>query len=195
MSDCCNAIRAYNDIHESQLDEGQDCCVRTDLGIVCEGGKVTEINWGSKVQSGSLPDEIGNLENLKVLDLGKNHLSGYIPSSYYKLDKLETLSLKENALSGQLESFDGLSSLRSLDISNNFFSDKLQEDSFINLNELKFINVGNNPGLTGLFPKPGPKVSLINTVGTDLTLCDAAAKVAVPAYFMDPTKVCPGMKK
>ncbi|KAF8040829.1 hypothetical protein BT93_B2911 [Corymbia citriodora subsp. variegata] len=52
--------------------------------------------------SGSIPDELGNLTQLTFLALNTNNLSGNIPASLGKLSKLSWLDVSENQLTGSL---------------------------------------------------------------------------------------------
>ena len=52
--------------------------------------------------TGPILEELGNLSNLKFLDLSFNELSGSIPNSLYTLDSLQTLNLSHNFLSGEI---------------------------------------------------------------------------------------------
>ncbi|CDO96826.1 unnamed protein product [Coffea canephora] len=51
---------------------------------------------------GSIPDGIGNLSSLIVLNLGGNHLSGPVPSTMEYLQNLQALFLSDNQLSGSI---------------------------------------------------------------------------------------------
>ena len=55
------------------------------------------MDWGL---SGSIPSELGNLDNLDTLSLYDNQLSESIPSELGNLDNLEYLYLGGNQLSG-----------------------------------------------------------------------------------------------
>ena len=57
---------------------------------------------GSNNLSGTIPAEIGNLTNLKVLRLQDNNLSGPIPAEIGNLTNLEQLQLQDNSLSGTI---------------------------------------------------------------------------------------------
>ncbi|XP_034696200.1 receptor-like protein EIX1 isoform X2 [Vitis riparia] len=86
---------------------------------------------------GSIPYTINNCSSLIVLDLGNNNLSGMIPKSLGQLQWLESLHLNDNKLSGELpSSFQNLSRLELLDLSYNQLSGKVPSwigTAFINL--------------------------------------------------------------
>ena len=54
--------------------------------------------------TGSIPPEIGNLTNLEILNLDNNQLTGSIPSEIGNLTKLEYLFLNDNQLIGNIPS-------------------------------------------------------------------------------------------
>lgn len=68
--------------------------------------------------SGSIPNGIGNLLDLQILNLLDDQLSGYIPPDIGKLEKLVELGLS-NSLSGNIPSSGNLSQLNKLDLDGN----------------------------------------------------------------------------
>ncbi|GMN22130.1 hypothetical protein TIFTF001_048967 [Ficus carica] len=91
--------------------------------------------------SGKLPDSIGNLKSLIVLNLGQCDLSGPIPSSISNLSQLERLDLSLNSFEGPLSSNLGnLKKLTVLYLSGN----KIQGDlphSLRNLTQLEELDL------------------------------------------------------
>ncbi|XP_049388718.1 receptor-like protein 7 [Solanum stenotomum] len=72
--------------------------------------------------SGSIPDSIGNLTQITVLILSINHFTGHIPSTISKLKHLRILYLSDNSFSGEIpDVFSNLQELRYLDLSYNSF--------------------------------------------------------------------------
>nr|XP_010921615.1 probable LRR receptor-like serine/threonine-protein kinase At1g53430 isoform X1 [Elaeis guineensis] len=75
--------------------------------------------------SGELPDFIGEMANLKTLDLSFNNLTGPIPSSYDGLmNSINYMYLTDNMLNGSIPNWI-LSSQQNLDISYNSFTGSL----------------------------------------------------------------------
>ncbi|XP_024187612.1 receptor-like protein 7 isoform X3 [Rosa chinensis] len=87
----------------------------------------TLIDYSSNKFNGSIPEEIGELKSLYVLNLSGNAFTGKIPSSFGKMRQLESLDLSKNHLSGQIP------------------------PEFANLNFLSHLNVSYNQ-LTGRIP-------------------------------------------
>ncbi len=69
----------------------------------------------------ALPSQIGNLKNLKVLDLSNNKFTG-VPSEVGQLKKLEILKLSNNLLTGLPNEIGNLPNLKLLDVSGNNYS-------------------------------------------------------------------------
>ncbi|XP_055960502.1 receptor-like protein 6 [Mercurialis annua] len=60
------------------------------------------IDFSNNKFQGEIPDMIGNLKGLQLLNLSRNILQGPIPSSLANLKALECLDLSQNQLSGQI---------------------------------------------------------------------------------------------
>ncbi|KAJ9176788.1 hypothetical protein P3X46_012066 [Hevea brasiliensis] len=65
---------------------------------------LTAIDFSYNKFEGEIPDIIGNLQKLYLLNLSNNFLNGHIPSSLANLKALECLDLSRNMLSGKLPS-------------------------------------------------------------------------------------------
>ncbi|KAF2284792.1 hypothetical protein GH714_030491 [Hevea brasiliensis] len=63
---------------------------------------LTAIDFSNNKFEGEIPDIIGNLQQLYLLNLSNNLLNGHIPSSLANLTELECLDLSRNMLSGKL---------------------------------------------------------------------------------------------
>ncbi|MEP2238188.1 MAG: carbohydrate binding domain-containing protein, partial [Maribacter sp.] len=127
-------------------------------------GRVTEINLKSNNLQGTLPAELGNLTELKKLELNRdfqyleevNNLNGAIPSTFQNLKKLEVLNLSNSGLTGSIPSEIGeMTALKELILSLNNFSGTIPP-SLGNLSNLKNFNAnyttlsGNIPSELGL---------------------------------------------
>lgn len=98
---------------------GTEC---TWLGVRCDvsGSQVLALGLTNNGLTGTLPPELGDLENLTSLSLRGNPLSGAIPSTLGALPHLGSLLLDSNQLSGSIPPQLGdLTSLRTLWLSNN----------------------------------------------------------------------------
>ena len=116
--------------------------------------------------SGSVPVSITNLKSLDSLDLSYNSLTGFLPNSINSLSNLRRLdlsynkltgslpklppnllelALKHNSLSGYLSnsSFDGLTQLEVVELSENSFTGTLQPWFFL-LPSLQQVDLANN---------------------------------------------------
>ncbi|CAN1297074.1 Protein TOO MANY MOUTHS [Linum perenne] len=67
---------------------------------------------------GPIPDNLGNLTLLKVLDLHRNNLNGSVPVGLGRLGRLKSLDLSGNKLTGSIPNVT-FSSLNVLDLSHN----------------------------------------------------------------------------
>lgn len=80
------------------LESKQPC---TWFGITCHEAQVSKIRLNGKRLTGSLPDALGKLSHLQILDLSNNSLLGTIPATLGNLP-LQELDLSKNQLSGAL---------------------------------------------------------------------------------------------
>ncbi|GLT54998.1 hypothetical protein SLA2020_281550 [Shorea laevis] len=87
----------------------------------------TVIDFSNNRFDGEIPEVVGNLKELNLLNLSNNGLTGHIPSSMGNLTKLESMDLSQNKLLGEIP------------------------PKLLELNFLEFFNVSNNQ-LTGPIP-------------------------------------------
>ena len=121
--------------------------------VTCDKNhNVTGIDLNTKDLTGSLPEEIGALTNLRFLRAAGNRLEGnLLPLSVYgKLTGLEELELGVNAISSSIPSEIGLlsDSLIIIDFAVNFITGKIPEE-LKRLSKLNFIDVSSNYELQG----------------------------------------------
>ncbi|XP_062005632.1 receptor-like protein 7 [Rosa rugosa] len=80
----------------------------------------TLLDFSCNKFNGSIPEEIGGLKSLRVLNLSNNAFTGAIPSSLSNLQVVESLDLSQNNLSGEIPpQFAKLTFLSFLNLSNN----------------------------------------------------------------------------
>lgn len=101
--------------------------------------------------SGSLSDNIGNLQQLKVLSLSGTAISGKIPNDLGTLKKLTHLFLAYNQLSGVLpETISECDNLKFIQLRNNRLNGAIPAN-LGDLTELEIIDIANN-NLDGIIP-------------------------------------------
>ncbi|KAF8045221.1 hypothetical protein N665_5388s0001 [Sinapis alba] len=80
----------------------------------------TAIDFSENKLGGQIPDSIGLLKSLIVLNLSSNGFTGHIPSSWANLTSLESLDLSQNQLSGKIpQELATLSFLERINVSHN----------------------------------------------------------------------------
>jgi len=95
----------------------------------------------SKNELKELPEDIGSLQELEVLNAGFNSIpSQGLPESFFFLG-IKELNLQNNCLTS-LERFGQLTGLQKLNVANNEITEV--PDEFMNLQELKFMWAQNN---------------------------------------------------
>ena len=138
-------------------------------------GRVIRLDLRENRLSGPIPDEITQLQNLRVVDLSNNRLTGSIPSGIGELQNLTWLGLGWNRLTGRIPPALGkLRKLRVLGLSDNQLTGSIPPDLgqlqylvnlYLDYNDLTgpippelgqmrnlgLLNLGGN-GLTGSIP-------------------------------------------
>ncbi|TVU14163.1 hypothetical protein EJB05_37610 [Eragrostis curvula] len=97
------------------------------VGVVCAGGRVTEIHLPGDGLRGSLPvGVLGRLTKLAVLSLRFNALSGTLPADLAACVELKVINLQSNLLSGELPAAVlALPALTQLNLAGNRFSGRI----------------------------------------------------------------------
>ena len=80
---------------------------------------VTRLHLDHNNLKGPLPDSIGKMIKMQVMDMSHNDISGDLPASFYNLNALQNLDLGFNAFAGLLPNFTALHSLRQLHLNDN----------------------------------------------------------------------------
>uniref|UniRef100_A0A6C0ADX4 Leucine-rich repeat-containing N-terminal plant-type domain-containing protein n=1 Tax=viral metagenome TaxID=1070528 RepID=A0A6C0ADX4_9ZZZZ len=114
---------------------------------------------------GSIPIEIGNLENLQYLYLDNNNLSGSIPDNLNNLTNLLLIDLSANNLSGEIFNFSKLERLYWLGLDFNFLTGAIP-NSFENLKKLKILHLYDNK-ISGSVPNSLKNCILLQSLSID----------------------------
>ena len=105
--DCAALMALYEDMGGDNWEDNanwlSDAPLGEWFGVTTDvDGRVTSLELDGNGLSGGLPPELGDLTNLRVLDLYDNELSGSLPESLGNLANLVSLYLDRNPLSGSL---------------------------------------------------------------------------------------------
>lgn len=134
--------------HSWQLPTDSPCRLS---GVTCADGHLTELRLDENGLDGPMPDELGTLSELEILDLSYNNLTGQIPASLADLGRIEELWLQANALSGPIPANLGrLSHLRRLWLDGNDLTGSIPLE-LGNLQQLTDLNLAENE-LYGVIP-------------------------------------------
>ena len=121
-------------------------------GLDADGKNIYSISLANNNLTGYIPEEIGELNNLRQLYLAFNNLGGAIPESIGHLKNLQNFSLLDNKIEGQIpESIGELKELNYLTLVDNRITGAIPS-SICNLEKLKEVGLDNNR-LRGELPK------------------------------------------
>ncbi|KAH7669473.1 Non-specific serine/threonine protein kinase protein [Dioscorea alata] len=111
----------------------------------CLKHSLTHLYLRGTFLKGDILDWIGDIKNLKVLDLSQNSLSGSVPPSLSRLTFLEELQLCYNQLTGTLpEEIGNLAQLEYMNLAQNQLSGVISEAHFTQLEKLETLDFSQN---------------------------------------------------
>ena len=140
--------------------------------------RVSELRLDYDELGGTIPSELGNLANLRILYLNNNHLTGGIPAELGNLANLQYLHLERNQLTGAIPAKLGdLANLWELDLTGNRLTGDIPSE-LGNLANLRRLYLGGNR-LTGCVPQSLHAI-FIDRQGFDLPICDATDGTPTP---------------
>jgi Leucine-rich repeat (LRR) protein len=139
-----NLVKSYLDNNSIIINEHY--CIDILPKSICylEGLQELKIN---NTRLHNLPENIGRLKSLKMLDISNNHLQ-WLPDSITELENLEELSVKNNLIHYLPKNIGNLKLLKKL----NLYMTNLQEipDSFFTLENLKYVNMPTDTNIWSL---------------------------------------------
>tara|TARA_B100001250_G_scaffold21369_1_gene18108 strand:+ start:421 stop:2289 length:1869 start_codon:yes stop_codon:yes gene_type:complete len=100
------------------------------------------LNLSNNFLTGAIQPEIGNLNNLKSLDLSFNELIGDLPTELYSLDSLQSLNLSNNSITGQISD----------EIGNLLQLEGITTYAHMSITQYDALNISNN-SFSGLIPE------------------------------------------
>lgn len=126
--------------------------------------KLVILDLSQNLLTGSIPESLGDLSNLRLIDLSFNLLVGRIPKTFERLINLWSLNLESNNLSGEIpDIFQEMHLLSGLFLDNNLLTGSIPS-SFSQLKSLEAVDFS-ELHLSGVLPD----TSLL----TSLTLCNS----------------------
>ena len=135
-----------------------------------ELGNLSQLRWleigGNSGLTGTIPAALGNLARLESLNLQSNWLTGSIPAALGRLTELDFLGLEGNALTGSIPAELGnLSKPRLLGLSGNPLTGRLPPE-FGNLTSLVHLDVSYTM-LSGPLPESLTSLSALERLSVD----------------------------
>ncbi|KAI4327408.1 hypothetical protein L6164_019874 [Bauhinia variegata] len=118
--------------------EGVTCADIPGTGATNAQARVIGVALSNSQLLGPIPNDLGLIEHLQILDLSNNSLNGSLPSSIFQASQLQSLNLSNNLLSGEVpDSIVQLRNLQFLNLSDNALAGKAP----INLSTMQNLRV------------------------------------------------------
>ena len=139
-------------------------------GAECDADSLTidRIEFEDNNLSGSLPDEVGRLEDIRFIYLERGGVGGTIPSSYGDLENLLVFDIDFNQVSGTIpETFYDNTNMLQFDLNNNTLTGTL-DPRLGDMTALRFLQIGGNP-MTGTIPTELGNLELLIVGGFEFT--------------------------
>lgn len=132
-SDCCNW-------------EGVTCDSSASLGLSnnSDTSRVVKLELPNRRLVGNLSESIGNLDQLRTLNLSTNFLKGPLPLSLFRLLNLQVLDLSYNEFYDPVPAVIQLPSIQTLNISENSLNGSLPNGICDNSSALRVLNLAVN---------------------------------------------------
>jgi len=103
---------AWQEFYDSTFAHATGCVGTRDApcscteGVRCNATDITAITLGQINLTGTIPESIGRIVGLEVLELGFNALVGTVPASLRQLQSLRAVVFANNSLGGRIPDFD-----------------------------------------------------------------------------------------
>ena len=143
-------------------------------------GRVTELRLSGLELNGTIPPELGNLTELRILNLGNNSLTGSIPPELGTPSNLSHVYLNTNRLTGEIPSqLSGLWNLKEMWLQDNDLTGQIPA-ALGELHGLEYLYLQGNK-FWGCIPKAlADKYGLRLRTDDDLEACTARAVDELP---------------
>jgi len=140
-----------------------------ELGLL---DQLTSLNFEDNKIAGTLPSQYGLLVNLERMGLESNQITGTIPKEFANLEKLLVLDLDENYLTGHLPIHSsGLKNIQNIEIAGSSLTGPLPAGFFSNNNSLQKLVLKGNKFYGSVPTEFGtlPKLSYLDLESNQLT--------------------------
>ena len=174
----CETLLRVQAAWDHELNWSPDLPIREWVGVTLGGSppRVRELEldrrsqpnslWQKQGLAGTIPPELGSLDQLEVLDLTGNFLGGMLPPELGQLTRLVNLDLGANSLSGHIPAALGdLAELESLNLGGNFLAGRIPSE-LGQLANLTWLRLSDNL-LTGPIPAQLGQLEELRTLALD----------------------------